>query len=152
MMESLAITAPRSVSRRGAKRFRVEISKTGGGGGGEDVSRGLARVFHCCCTQGPWFPGAGVKDIWEDRVPGARGLYRETHVVKVVGVLAAHCIFPQTCKHQPGMFPALLSALSAEPASPAARGSASPQPPVPAAPNAARTCPHLHSKVDTIRH
>ncbi len=149
MIESLAITAPRSVSRRGTKRFRVEISKIRGGGGGEVITRGLARIFRRCCTQGLWFLGAGVKDIWEDRVPGARGLYRETHVVKVVGVLAAHCIFPQTCKHQPGMIPALLSALSAGPASPAARGSASPQPPVPAALNAARTCPHLHSKVDT---
>ncbi len=80
-MESPTITAPCSVSRRGAKRFRVEISKTGGGGRGEDISR-LARVFHCCCTQYPWFPGAGVKAIWEDRVPGARGLCRKTHGVK----------------------------------------------------------------------
>ncbi len=37
-------------------------------------------------------PGSGVKDIWEDRVPGARGLCRETHGVEVVGVLAAGCI------------------------------------------------------------
>ncbi len=90
-MESPTITAPCSVSRRGAKRFRVEISKTGGGGRGEDISR-LARVFRCCCTQCPWFPGAGVKAIWEDRVPGARGLCRKTHGVKAVGVLAASCI------------------------------------------------------------
>ncbi len=82
-MESPMITASRSVSRRGAKRFRVEISKTGGG---EVVARGLARVFCCCCTQGPWCPGAGVKDVWEDRVLGARGLCRETHRVEVVGV------------------------------------------------------------------
>ncbi len=49
----------------------------------------------------------------------------------------------------PGMFPALLSVSSAGPASQAAHGSASPRPPAPAAPNAARTCPHLHTKVDT---
>ncbi len=42
--------------------------------------------------QGPWFPGAGVKDIWEDHVLGARGLCRETHGVEVVRVLAACCI------------------------------------------------------------
>ncbi len=86
------ITALRSVSRRGAKRFWVEISKTGGGGGGQVVARGLARAFRCCCTQGPWCPGAGVKDIWEDRILGAWGLCRETHGVEVVGVLAARCI------------------------------------------------------------
>ncbi len=90
-MESPTITAPCSVSWRGAKQFRVEISKTGGGGRREDISR-LARVFRCCCTQCPWFPGAGVKAIWEDRVLGARGLCRKTHGVKVVGVLAASCI------------------------------------------------------------
>ncbi len=87
-MESLMNTALRSVSRRGAKRLRVEISKTGGGGG----HPGLDRMFRCC-TQGPCFPGAGVKDIWEDRIPGARVLCRETHRVEVVGVLAAHCIY-----------------------------------------------------------
>ncbi len=87
-IKSQMITALRYVSQRGAKRFRVEISKTGGG---EVVARGLDRVFRCC-TQGPWFPGAGVKDIWQDRVPGARGLCRETHGVEVVGVLAARCI------------------------------------------------------------
>ncbi len=47
------------------------------------------------------------------------------------------------------MFPALLSISSAGPASQAARGSCSPRPRAIAAPNAARTCPHLHSKVDT---
>ncbi len=62
-MESPTLTASRSVSWRGAKRFRVEISKTGSAGGGDDVARGLARVFRCCRTQGPWCPGAGVKDI-----------------------------------------------------------------------------------------
>ncbi len=46
-MESPTITASCSVSQRGAKRLRVEISKT---------------------PRGPGFPGAGVKDIWEDRV------------------------------------------------------------------------------------
>ncbi len=71
----------------------MEISKTGGGGGGGlgGVVLGLDRFFHCS-TQGPWFPGAGVKGIWEDRVPGAWGLCRETHGVEVVGVLAARCI------------------------------------------------------------
>ncbi len=64
------------------------MSKTGGG---EVVDQGLDRVFRCC-TQGPRFPGAWVKDIWEDRVPGARGLCRETHGVEVVGELAAYCI------------------------------------------------------------
>ncbi len=78
-------TASRSVSQRGAKRLRDEMWKTGGG---EVVDRGLDRVFRCC-TQGPGFPGAGVKAIWEDRVPGARGLCRETHGIEVVGVFAA---------------------------------------------------------------
>ncbi len=87
-IESPMTTASHSISQRGAKRLRDEMSKTGGG---EVVDRGLDRVF-CCCTQGPEFPGAGVKDIWEDRVPGARGLCRETHGVEVVGVLAARCI------------------------------------------------------------
>ncbi len=68
--------------------LRVEISKTGGG---EVLVRGLDRFFRCC-TQGPWFPGTRVKDIWEDRVQGARGLCRETHGIEVVGVLAAGCI------------------------------------------------------------
>ncbi len=90
-IESPMTTASRSVSQRGAKRFRDEMSKTGGG---EVVARGLDRVFRCC-TQGPWFPGAGVKAICDDRVPGARGLCRETHGVEVVGVLAARYLFPQ---------------------------------------------------------
>ncbi len=137
------ITASRSILQRGAKRAREEISKTGGG---VVVNRGLESVF-CCCTLGPGFPGAGVKDIWEDHIPGARGLCRETHRVEVAGVLAAYLF--RTCERQPGMFPALLSISSAGPASQAARGSVSPWPPAPAAPNAARTCPHLHSKVDT---
>ncbi len=87
-MESPTITASHSVLRRGAKRLRVEILKTGGDRGEGVVARGLDRLFHCC-TQGPWFPGARVKDIWEDRVPGAQGLCRETHGVEVVGMLAA---------------------------------------------------------------
>ncbi len=49
--------------------------------------------------------------------------------------------------HQPRMFPALLSAPSAGPVSQATHESATPRPP--AAPDAARTCPHLHTKVDT---
>ncbi len=82
------ITVSRSVLQRGAKQLREEISKIGGR---EVVDRGLDHVFRCC-TQGPGFPGAGVKDIWEDCIPGARGLCRETHGVEVVGVLAARCI------------------------------------------------------------
>ncbi len=35
----------------------------------------------------PGFLGVRVKDIWEDRFPGTRGLCRETHGVEVVGVL-----------------------------------------------------------------
>ncbi len=65
---SPTITASRSLSQRGTKRLRVKILKTRGAG--------------------------GVKDIWEDCVPGARGLCRETHGVEVVGVLAALCPFP----------------------------------------------------------
>ncbi len=71
MMASPMITVSHSVSQIGAKSFQVTISETGDGGAGEVVARGLARVFRCCCTKGLWFPGAGVKDIWEDRVPGA---------------------------------------------------------------------------------
>ncbi len=112
------ITASHSVSQRGAKRWRVEISKTGGG---EVVDRGLDRFFRCC-TQGSGFPGARVKDIWEDRAPGALGLCRETHGVEVVGVLAARCILtPDLWECQPRMFPALLSVSSTGPA----RGSVS---------------------------
>ncbi len=144
-MESPTITASHSVSQRGTKRLRVEISKNGGGG---DIVHGLDCFFRCC-IQGLWFPGAGVKDIWEDRVPGARGLCRKTHGVEVVGVLAAGCILTPNLWRQPGMFPALLSAPSAGPASQEACGSVSPWPPAPAAPNAARRCPQLHSKVDT---
>ncbi len=44
-----------SIWRRGAKRLRVEISKTRGGRGGEVVAQSLDRVFRCC-TQGLWFP------------------------------------------------------------------------------------------------
>ena len=62
-----------------------------------------------------------MKDIWEDRILGAPGLCRKTHRVEVVGLLAARCILTRTCEGQPRRFPA---------------------------PNAARTCPHLHSKVD----
>ncbi len=82
------ITASRSVSQRGAKRLREEISKTGGG---EVVDRGLDCAFRCC-IQGIRFPDARVKDIGEDRVLGAWGLCRETHGLEVVGVLAARCI------------------------------------------------------------
>ncbi len=96
-IESPMTTASRSASQRGAKRFRDEMSKTGGG---EVVARGLDRVFRCC-TQGPWFPGAGVKAICDNRVPGARGLCRETHGVEVVGVLAARCIL--TLHTYPGL-------------------------------------------------
>ncbi len=66
-IESPMTTASRSVSQRGAKRFRDEMSKTGGG---EVIDRGLDCVFGSC-TQGPWFPGAGVKAICDDRIPGA---------------------------------------------------------------------------------
>ncbi len=41
---------------------------------------------------GSGLPSAGVKDIWDDHVPGARGLCRETHGVEVVGVLAERII------------------------------------------------------------
>ncbi len=132
-IESPMITASHTVSQRGAKRLRVEISKSGGG---EVIDQTLDRIFRCC-TQGPGFPGGGVKDIWEDRVPGARGLCRKTHRVEGVRVLAACCILTRTCERQPGMFPALLSICSAGPSSQAARGSVSPRLPAPAAPNAA---------------
>ncbi len=68
-IESPMITASHTVSQRGAKRLRVEISKSGGG---EVIDQTLDRIFRCC-TQGPGFPGGGVQDIWEDCVPGARG-------------------------------------------------------------------------------
>ncbi len=119
---------------------RKERSKTVAGGYLEDRRqwRGISRLT----------PFPGVKDIWEDRVLGARGLCRETHRVEMVGVLAymRAAYLPQTFERQPGMFLALLSSPSARPSLLAACRSASPQPP--AAPNAARMCPHLHSKVD----
>ncbi len=100
----------------------AERSEAATGGDLEDRRGRIRRpVLECvfrCCAQGPEFPGTGVKDIWEDRVPGARGLCRETHGVEVVGVLAVRCILTlQTCERQPGMFPALLSVSSAGPAS-----------------------------------
>ncbi len=58
-IESPMITASRSISQRGAKQLREEISKTGGG---EVVDRGLDRVFRCC-TQGPapeWRPSGKI--------------------------------------------------------------------------------------------
>ncbi|XP_016428707.1 tripartite motif-containing protein 16-like [Sinocyclocheilus rhinocerous] len=70
--------ALRSVSRRGAKRFRVKISKTRGNEGGEVLAWGLAHVFHCWYTQGPWCPSAGMKKTWEDRVLYVWGLCSET--------------------------------------------------------------------------
>ncbi len=142
------ITASCSVSRRGAKQLRVEISKAEGSGGGEVAARGLDPVF-CYCTQCPWFLGTGMKEIWEDHVPVAWGLCRETHGVEVVGVLAARCILTPDLWASAGMFPALLSAPSTGSASPAARRSASPRSPASAARNAARTCSHLYTKVDT---
>ncbi|KAK3516282.1 hypothetical protein QTP70_008650 [Hemibagrus guttatus] len=73
---------------KGAKRFWVGISKTGGGGGGEVLARGLARVFRCCCIQAAWYPGAGVNENWAGRVL-ALGLGREAHGVEVVGVIVS---------------------------------------------------------------
>ncbi len=110
------------------------------------VARGLDRVFRCC-TQGPWFPGAGVKDIWEDHVPDARGLCRETHEVEVVGVLSACSILT------PDLWPSTrdVSSVALHSVSQAARGSVSPLPPAPAAPNAARTCPQIAYFVEICR-
>ncbi len=103
-MESPTIIASCSVSQRGTKRLRMEISKTRGGEGGEVIVSGLDRFFRCC-TQGLWFPGTGVKDIWKDRVPGARGLCRETHGVEVVGVLASVLhTYPGLVGVSPGCF------------------------------------------------
>ncbi|KAK3548865.1 hypothetical protein QTP70_021277 [Hemibagrus guttatus] len=87
-MESPMITASHAVSQRGAKWFWVEISKTGGGGGGEVLARGLARVFRGCCIQAAWYPGAGVNETWAGRVL-ALGLGREAHGVEVVGVIVS---------------------------------------------------------------
>ncbi len=133
-IESPMTTASRSVSQRGAKRFRDEMSKTGGG---EVVARGLDHVFRCC-TQGPWFPGAGVKAICDDRVPGARGLCRETHGVEVVGVLAARCILTPD-----------LSPSARDVSSVAFRFLSWACFPSSSWILTARTCPHLHTKVDT---
>ena len=88
-MESPMITASLSDSRSGAKRFLVEISKTGGGGGGEVLARVLARVFRCCCIQAPWYPGAGVNETWAGRDLGALGLDREIRGVEVLGVFVS---------------------------------------------------------------
>ena len=85
-MEVPMITASsRSDSRRGEKRFRVEISKAGRGG--EVLGLVLARVFRRGITQGPWCcVGAGVNEARDDRVLVARDLCRETHGVDEVGV------------------------------------------------------------------
>ncbi len=100
-IESPMTTASRSVSQRVATRFRDEMTKTGGG---EVVDQGLDRVFRCC-TQGSWFPGAGVKPICDDHVPGARGLCRETHGVEVVGVFSSALpTYPGLMSVSPGCF------------------------------------------------
>ncbi|KAK3548236.1 hypothetical protein QTP70_005829 [Hemibagrus guttatus] len=83
MMESPMITASHSISQRGAKRFRFEISKTGGGGGGEVLSRHLVHVFRC------WYPRAGVNETWAGRILGVLGLGREVHGVEVVGMFVS---------------------------------------------------------------
>ncbi len=135
-MESPTITASHSVSRRGAMRFRVEISKTGGGGGGEVVAQGLARVFCCFCTQGPWCPGASVEEIWEI----ASWVHRacaEKHMSRGGGSVSnALYTYPGLVSVSPGCFQ---------------HDSPLPQLGLPLhqAPNAARARPHLHSKVDT---
>ncbi len=56
-MESPMITALRSLPWRGTKRFRVEISKAGGGRGEEVLARGLAHVF--CCWYTPFSEKGG---------------------------------------------------------------------------------------------
>ncbi len=93
-MESPTITASHPISWRGAKRLREEISKTrggeGGGGGGGVIVHGLDCFFRCC-TQGPWFPDAWVKDIWEDRCPRVHGACAEKHT-------ELRCAYsPRTC-------------------------------------------------------
>ncbi|KAK3517926.1 hypothetical protein QTP70_027537, partial [Hemibagrus guttatus] len=87
-MESPMITASHAISRRGAKRFWVGISRTGGGGGGEVLARGLACIFRCCCIQAAWYPGAGVNETWAGCVL-ALVLGREAHEVEVVGVIVS---------------------------------------------------------------
>ncbi len=88
-IESPMTTASRSVSQRGAKRFRDEMSKTGGG---EVVDRGPGSRLPLLHPGSVVSRRRNVKAICDDRVPGARGLCRETHGVEVVGVLAARCI------------------------------------------------------------
>ncbi len=85
-MESPMITASCSVSNEAVVGGDLKDQRRWRRGGRRP--RGLDRFLRCC-TQDPWFPGDGVKDIWEDRVPGTWGLCRETHRVEV---LAAHCI------------------------------------------------------------
>ncbi len=135
-----------SPRREGAKRFRDEMSKTGG----EKV---VARrpgsrlpLLH---------PGSVVSrrrsegHLWRSR-PGCTGpVQRNTRSRGGGSVSSALHTYPGLMSVSPEMFPALLSVSSAGPVSQAARGSVSPRPPAPAAPNAARTCPHLHTKVDT---
>ncbi|KAK3549929.1 hypothetical protein QTP86_016780, partial [Hemibagrus guttatus] len=89
-MESLMTTTSHSVSRRGEKRFWVEISKTGGSRGGEVLARGLACVFHSCYIQAVWYLGAGVNETWPGHVLGALGLGREVHGVEIMGVFVSH--------------------------------------------------------------
>ncbi len=57
--------------------------------------------------------------------------------------------YPRLVSINPGCFQRCALLPQAGPASQPARQSASPRPPAPAATNAARTCPHLPSKVDT---
>ncbi len=82
-IKSPMTTASRSVSQRVAKRFRVEISKTGGGSRRPGPGSRLL-LLH----PGSWVSRTSGKIV--SRVHG--GLCRETHGVEVVGVLVAHCI------------------------------------------------------------
>ncbi len=111
MMASPMITVSHSVSQRGAKSFQVAISETGDGGAGEVVARGLARVFRCCCTKGLWFPGAGVKDIWEDRVPGGESVSSALHTYPGLVSVSPGCF--QCCSQLPqlGLLPQQLADL-----------------------------------------
>ncbi len=145
-MESPTITASRSVSRRGAKRLQVEISKTGGGGG-DWISSGPPLLLLHPGSVVSWCRSEG--HLGRSR-PGCTGPVQRNKRSRGGGIVSSvQHTYPRLVSINPGCFQCCALLPQAGPAFQPARQSASPRPPAPAATNAARTCPHLPSKVDT---
>lgn len=118
-IKSLMIIA----GKGGTKLFRVKILKTGDGGGGAILNRGLVRAFCCWSTRGPQCLSARVKETWDDCILNVCALSRKIHGVELDYWYWCHKL-PTYLGLLPGMFPAWFSTLSAGLASPERCGSA----------------------------